>query len=52
MRAKLLQNKKAQTFSAFRKVCDMLRIQDSMILNHDRATNKFLNYWLREMKEK
>ena len=50
MRAKLLQNKKAQTFSTFRKVCDMLRIQDSMILNRDRATKQsFLNFWLQEM---
>ena len=53
MRDTLLRNKKAQTFYGFRKVCDMLRIQDSMILNRDRATKQsFMNFWLQEMQEK
>ena len=37
----------------FKKVCEMLKVQNSMTYNRDRATKQsFFNFWLQEMQEK
>lgn len=53
LKTKLVHSKKVQCFTGFRKVCEMLRNQNTMIFNRDRATKQsFLNFWMQEMQEK